>query len=289
MRYKLHMIRHLTFRDIDKQKWDDALSKCRQPLLFAQSWYLDLVSPEWGALVRGDYEEMMPLPIKSKLGFQYLVQPNFTAQLGVFSQIEKTPNVDEWVDILRKQYRRFDVNLNTSNSLTRNDGTALLNCELSLNHSYEKLRAAFSKNTKRNLNKVKGAKVYETDFSTYLQFKLQNLQGVSHELYDDLPFLNAAFEMAKVRVKIYSVGENGMEAGAMFVHFGNRIIYFNGASNQDGKEKRLMFAIMNHLIQEHQNSDLILDFKGGQMEGTRRFFMGFGGEAKTYFRIRRRF
>jgi len=86
------MIRHLRHSEIDKEKWDAALSKCHQPLLFAQSWYLDLVSPKWGALIRGDYEEMMPLPVKSKFGFKYLVQPNFTAQLGVFSTKEKCPN-----------------------------------------------------------------------------------------------------------------------------------------------------------------------------------------------------
>lgn len=281
------MIRHLRHQEIDKAKWDEALSKCHQSLLFAQSWYLDLVAPEWGAFIRGDYEELMPLPVKSKLGFKYLVQPNFTAQLGVFSTKNQHVNVDQWLSFLQKKYRRYDINLNTSNSLSQKEILPLLNCELKLNDSYEELYKAFSKGTKRNVKKALNCKIYEITFGDFLPFKLRNIKGVSPSMYETLSQLNTAFESNQIPVSIFAIGESEILAAAMFVYFKERIIYFNGASNEEGKEKRGMFAIMNQLIQKHQNSNLILDFKGGQMEGTRRFFKGFGAEEKTYVRIKR--
>jgi len=162
-----------------------------------------------------------------------------------------------------------------------------LNCELNLNRTYEELYSSFSKNTKRNLKKATDFEIHEIAFADFLPFKLNNLKGVPSAMYNTLAQLNTVFESKQIPVSILSTGESEILSAAMFVYFKDRIIYFNGASSQAGKEKRTMFTIMNQVIKKHQNSNLILDFKGGQMEGTRRFFKGFGAEEKIYFRVKR--
>ena len=55
-------------------------------LPYARTWYLDVVSPGWEALVADDYDCIMPLPRKRRYGLAYLVQPPLTQQLGVFAR-----------------------------------------------------------------------------------------------------------------------------------------------------------------------------------------------------------
>ncbi len=79
------MIRHLPHSSIDKQKWDACISDSRNRIPYALSWWLDAVCPGWDALVQDDYLAVMPLTHGHKFGIDYLYQPYFTQQLGIFS------------------------------------------------------------------------------------------------------------------------------------------------------------------------------------------------------------
>ena len=70
-------IKYLKHNQIDKQKWDSAIENARNGLVYVLSWFLDIVSPDWDALVYGDYEVVMPLTYRNKLGVKYLYQPVF--------------------------------------------------------------------------------------------------------------------------------------------------------------------------------------------------------------------
>jgi hypothetical protein len=77
-------IKHLKHPEINRQKWDACIQNACNSLVYAESWYLDIVSPNWEALICGDYEYVMPLPIKRKLGISFLVQPPINAAIGCF-------------------------------------------------------------------------------------------------------------------------------------------------------------------------------------------------------------
>mgnify|MGYP006875189819 CR=1 FL=1 len=79
-------IAYILHKDIDKLKWDACIQKAKNSLLYVHSFYLDIVSSGWDALIAGDYEYVMPLTHRKKLGIAYLAQPAFTQQLGVFSK-----------------------------------------------------------------------------------------------------------------------------------------------------------------------------------------------------------
>ena len=51
---------------IDKVKWDNCISRSVNGHIYARSWYLNIVSPDWDALIEGDYEAVMPLTWKRK-------------------------------------------------------------------------------------------------------------------------------------------------------------------------------------------------------------------------------
>ena len=51
------MIQYLLNHQIDKTKWDATIAECGN--IYAFSWYLDIVHPQWEALVEDDYQSVM--------------------------------------------------------------------------------------------------------------------------------------------------------------------------------------------------------------------------------------
>src|SRR5690606_2944063 len=104
-----------------------------------------------------------------KFGVEYLYQPFFTQQLGVFASRKVKPSVLlSFLVAIPKQYHFIDINLNYLN-----DAASLINYEVSertdlilpLNKIYEETTAGYSDNLKRNLKKATHAKLsIRTDF-----------------------------------------------------------------------------------------------------------------------------
>ena len=153
-------IKHLKHAEIDVEKWDNCISQASNSLVYAESWYLNVVSPNWEALVGGDYEYVMPLPKKRKFGVPFLVQPPLAQQLGLFSK--KDINEEILQKFIRKiPYLNYHLNLNEQNECK--NASAQPNYVLDLNRDFEDLRADFSKNTKRNVEKAKKMGVRAAD------------------------------------------------------------------------------------------------------------------------------
>ncbi|RZL16335.1 MAG: hypothetical protein EOO62_01560, partial [Hymenobacter sp.] len=113
------MIRYLRSGEVDRPQWDALLTRAPNGLIYGLSWYLDIVSPGWAALVKeeaGRYVAVLPLPVRTKFGLKYLKQPLFAQQLGLFYLEE--PTAADWQQIERL-LRRFrfitQYAFNTSN------------------------------------------------------------------------------------------------------------------------------------------------------------------------------
>jgi hypothetical protein len=171
------MIKYLTNENIDRRKWDECIARSFNGIVYAYSWYLDIVSPEWEALVKDDYKSVMPLTWRKKYGIGYLYQPFFTQQLGVFS-VEKSDAdlVKKFLEAIPKQFQFVEINLNTFNQdspaktqssqslnflggLSGFVGKANLTHELDLIESYENIAKNYSDNLKRNLKKAQNNKL----------------------------------------------------------------------------------------------------------------------------------
>ena len=144
-------LKHLRNSSIDYTRWDKCISESQNPLSYAYSWYLDVVSPRWEALVSEDYEYLMPLPVKSKYKIPYLVQPILTQQLGIFSKQEINESVvEEFIEQI--PYYSYELNLNEKNFYSK--AFTYPNFLLNLNKPYEYIASQYSKNTQRNIEKA---------------------------------------------------------------------------------------------------------------------------------------
>ena len=280
------MIRHLSHTEINKAQWDACLQNASNGIIYAASWYLDQVSPNWEALILDDYKAIMPLPVKKKWGLNYLIRPAFCQQLGIFSKYPIDEMlVTDFINNIPQRYRWIYLPLNEGNpGLGRETG---INYILPLLPSYDILASAFAQNTKRNLGKTSAAKVnpeYSEDIKSLLLLKIEHAFTSVTAIHQD--FLIRLYDHSKLqgnaKIIVTKDKENVILAGALFVHYGNRWIYLLSASSAKGKEDRAMFAIIDKFVRDHAGSLEFLDFEGSMIPELARFFSGFGAVPLNY-------
>ena len=117
------MINYLTNEQIDKSRWDDCVAHAVNGNVYAFSWYLDIVHPGWEALVEmidGNYVTIMPITKKKKYLINYLCQPFFVQQLGVFSRQPITEETTvAFLKSIPRKYRLVEIRLNENNPLPK--------------------------------------------------------------------------------------------------------------------------------------------------------------------------
>ncbi|MCL2312063.1 MAG: GNAT family N-acetyltransferase [Firmicutes bacterium] len=280
-------IKHLSHSSIDFQKWDESVLNAANSLVYAESWYLNIVSPHWEALVLGDYEYVMPLPVKHKFGFSFLFQPPLTQQLGIFSnQIIDEKIVELFIKNI--PYRSYHLNLNEQNSFEK--GILQPNLLLPLNNNYQTLFSNYSTNTKRNIKKAQQAQIYVTEDITPEQFLDFYFLAMNNEAKPDKnlteKIVKTGFE--KKKLKLYAAIQ-GKELTSVLclLHSDKRLIYLLAASNEKGKKLSAMSLIVDKVIQDFAETNIYFDFEGSKVETIARFYQGFGAEATTFPQIRK--
>ena len=283
---------YLKHKAIDKQKWDLCIKNSFNGIIYAYSWYLDIVSESWDALVVGDYEIVMPLTKARKLGVWYLRQPVFSQQLGVFSRIHLSPQkVEEFIKAIPREFRFIDIQLNIHNRI---DTTPIRkinsNYELDLIKPYEKIRKNYSTNTRRNLNKAIKNKVSIVEGVTSNElislFKENvggpriNFQDYQYNMLRQLISFSTRFRLGEI-IGAYSA-QNTLCAATFFVYSNQKGIYLVSASTPEGIENRAMFRLIDHYVRKNSERSMTLDFEGSNIESIARFYKGFGATACEY-------
>jgi hypothetical protein len=287
------MIRFLKHHEIDFKKWDAAIESASNRLVYAQSWFLNIVSPDWQALVADDYASVMPLPVKYKFIFPYLIQPRFTQQLGIFSRFDISPMVvASFIQSIPQRFIWYDLNLNYANDcedlkkLTLQD-----NYELDLNCSYDTIWANFNQSTRQNIKKSAGLGLHVegiTDSAIFLN-KYFSACKVKPDKTGEMQ-LNQIVEqsMHKGLGKAYLVKDsyNEVIAGAFYLCQFNRLINFVSFTTNEGRESSAMFLLIDFVIKCNISQPVILDFEGSTIAGIAEFFRGFGGSCVKYPRLK---
>jgi len=283
------MIRYLKNESINYERWDACIAQSFNSRLYAHSWYLDVVSPEWNALVYGDYEAVMPLPQKSKLGISLILQPYFCQQLGIFCSTFISKELEtEFLDSARTHARVIRLNLNSEHAHW--DGKTRANYVLPLAAPFDLLAKNFNKLSRRNIKKSKdnsctlmehlSMKDIMDLFRWQAKEKKMGLRETDFQRFEHL--LNSLIAKGKLfTVGVYSP-VNHLCACGLFMKDDKRLYYLYGASDQMGIEYKGMFRIMDHVIRSFAEQDLLLDFEGSEIPGVARFFAGLGATNRPY-------
>lgn len=276
-------------KEIDKQKWDNCLEQSDSPKIYAYSWYLDIVTPKWKALIQDDYKAVFPLPIKKRLGISYITQPLFTQQLGLFSSDNST-NFDYYLSQIPKKIwlRSLQVHNNSTYATTKD------NFELDISADLEKIREKYSQNTKRNIRKAREKQLIIKICSTQSLIQLfkankgQEVKEINEESYSILIKL---LDKVKEKKKGNCYGifkDDELVAASFFCNCFKRSIYLFAASNSYAKKVGANHLLIDTYIEKYKQDSLILDFEGSMIPSLARFYASFGSTKKTYYIINRK-
>lgn len=290
-------IYYLAHTNIDRQRWDTCVQQAANSLPYCYSWYLDIVSPQWDALILDDYSAIMPLTWKKKYGVRYLHQPFFTQQLGVFAITPPDAAlINAFLMAIPQKFRYLDFYLNYANfsaispTFTQHQR---INYVLSLNDNYEQLYLGYKANTRGTLKKIMRNPQTIVDniapeavialFETATSAKIDNLQITHYQMLERLTKACVMHNMAQT-FGIYNEQQQ-LIAAIFLIKTPKRLINLISTSNAEAREQSLMFKIIDHIIREYARTNTLLDFEGSMINSIAAFYRGFGAKETYYWHL----
>lgn len=288
------MIRYLKHKEIDKTRWDRAISTSAHPLIYARAAWLDALCPDsWDAMVEDDYAMVFPLPRRKKMGYIYTYTPFFIQQLGFFSPVppdEKKAIL--FLEAIPEEFRLAELKLNLAFPVPAKDWvfSANHNYELSLAPDYDRLKAGYHENHRRNIRKfsssgctLRRAGDAEAVITLFRQGKGKEVKHWRDAEYENFRRLLRTFD-AEGAVRIMEVydGPGTMIAGAVFLSWKGRHIFLFSATGRRAKELGAMPGLIDATIREYAGTGDLLDFEGSNDAGLARFYAGFGAGLSIY-------
>jgi hypothetical protein len=287
------MIKVLKHNKIDKKSWDDCIHKSFNGNVYALSWYLDIIHPEWDALVENNYERVMPLTNSKKFGLSYMFQPFFAQQLGVYSTSQLSQeDVERFINAIPKQYLLTQYRLNSYNKVDYDSEIIAKhrNVELDLIYDYQYLYNNYNNNTKRNLAKAEAAGLSinhninpEIIINLFRNNRGKEIKHWKDKEYDRLlELINTAMSQECCFTAGVSDIDNNTIAGAVFMHSHDRIIFLFSGSDDKHRDKHALTLLLDNVVREFSETQYTLDFEGSDNDGLARFYKGFGGSEVFY-------
>ncbi len=242
--------------------------------------------------VYGEYEHVMPLPVRQKWGIKYLYQPYFCQQLGIFPAPPFEVQV-LFANELAKRFRFADFQVNPQvipAAFTPFELKEKVNFILPLHESYSTIAAQFKKRARNNIAtaRKKGIRVVKAlDAMEYIEMKKRQVaKNVGHESFKMLAkIISAGQTIGNGTILAAYTPGNEVCAAAFFLRSGNRIVYLNAFSTDEGKSFNAMYAILDEFIRTHSKSGFLLDFEGSSLEGVAHFYRSFSPSEETYYQL----
>ncbi len=286
-------IQFVTRTGIDADAWDRCIEQSLHSRIYARSFFLDNMSANWDALIAGDYEWVMPLTWKRKYLINYLYQPAFCQQLGIFGRQAVPQSL--MVSFLQAATERFkfaEIFLNSGNEYAKAEQQP--NFVLPMNRSFEIMESRFSSDLRKNLKHAsKFSLVYEhsNDCSEaihhYRQQYAERTPGVGKQDYENFNKLCAqAAERQMLLVRKVIAPSNELHAIAVFLKDKKRLYNLMSTTLPAGRQSEANHLLFAELIREFANSHYTLDFEGSTIPGIANFYQKFGAQTEHYYFFR---
>ncbi len=292
------MIKYIKHQHIDKNLWDEAIRTSPAGNIYGYSWYLDIICPEWDALIVDEYTAVMPLTKRRKYFINYIFPPFFAQQLGIYSKSTVTESLqNEFLNSIPESFRFIEMNLNTTNSWTPNNFIVKRNNNyvLSLGRHYSEIKSEYSENHNRNIKKAskqqlslfKSANVEDVIkmFRTNRGMQVENLKNEHYAIFKKLEEVTGKRNQSQVWILNNQYGLP--VAGAVFFFSHNSAIFIFSGVTQEGKSLSAMHYLIDEFVKEYALSLNQLDFEGSNNPDLARFYKGFGSAEFVYLQIKK--
>jgi hypothetical protein len=290
------MIEYLKHSEIDREMWDGCIkaSRCLKP--YPYSWYLDIMSPGWEALVEDEYESVFPVPCRSRFGISYIATPVFLQQLGAYSPdkpVEKV--INEFLEYIPDIYKLVDLCVGQKVNIGGFRISERSNFVLDLSKSYEELVENFSPDCRRIINLTSKRK-FDLDvavspveiISLFKENQGSRIKGIRER---DYLRLNDLMDFCVRNNKGKITGLRGKGKKLIYAVFQIRIhgyilLHFIAGTPESRMEK-ISHYLINEIIRINASTNYILDFAGSSIPSIAHFIESFGCTNVPYYRIYR--
>ena len=278
------------------------------PAIYACTWYLDCVSPDWNALVwpsAQNYRVVMPLPVKKKWGLSVVQQPLSCQYLGLFSReeiAEETMGV--FLESLSRHFSYISVyDFHPRHTpLLRNILPAYSEFEfnekvthwLSLDKTYAEVANKYNGDRRKNLKRARKydwecfeSQDVEPLVSLFRENHASKIQNVKESAYEQLRSLtDIILEKAAGTIRYASLrGE--IHAGIMILKQNGMGIYIFNAADAVGRKGNARTFLLDQYFREAAGQLENFDFESPEVASIADFYESFGVEKQMLISIKK--
>jgi len=278
--------------EVDIEKWDECIAQSPNGLIYAESRFLNHMSPGWYGIVAGDYQAVMPLCQRTKLGIRYLYQPAFCQQGGIFFKEGNLGELEAAFLPMINSFCRFgEINLNFAqkNSTVfetgkeRNNFLRDLSCQ-SLN---EYINTRLKRLKKYDLQYHVSDNAEEI-ISSYRQLYLNRIKSIKNRDFENFHRLSEQMQRNNRVIirKVTHSGDNKVFASCLLLTDSRRIYNIINNLMPEGRKSLANYFLFQQLFLEFKDSGKIFDFEGSDLKGVGYFYEKFATRNEPYFPYR---
>jgi len=291
-------IQYLSYQEIDFTKWDFCIARSANKLIYVESKYLNQIASNWDAIVLNDYDAVMPLIWRKKMGIRYVYQPAFLQQAGIYSPYHLTEEITEaFISLASTHFKFAEFSLNYSNNPSAENSFYQKkinnNFLIHLDKKYEEivtskyLKERIDRASKFNLKYLVSSDVTKC-IKTYKKLYGERLSTLSKNDYKNFEQLcvDLQKENRVIIREVYNKESNELLATALFLKDENRIYNLASSIFPNGRTCLANYFLFDSLIREFSNQPLIIDLEGSDLPGVDFFYKKLATENQPYYTIK---
>lgn len=275
---------------IDQNKWNKCILTHEEGMIYHHCFYLDALCDQWVGLVIDDYDAVMPLPWRKKLGIRYLYTPPFLQQSGLIGETNEVSR-ETIKETIFRSFTYGDMHLNWKNGSFDTRAKEKTNLIVDLNIAYDQLSSHYKKDLIHNLTKAgKAQLLYEKDkdFSFVIQYYKQyygnRMPHVRNKDYEKLERLcNDLQEQNRLEIRIVKKSNKETVAAVLLMKDERRFYNLINITTAQGRDIEANHFLYDRILHEFAESPMLLDFEGSELPGVKHFYEKFGPIYQPYY------
>jgi hypothetical protein len=263
----LNAINHILIPGGVAEDYDRCISSSPNGTIYALSWYLDIICPDWELLANPDFSTVMPLPVFRSMGRKTLRQPDYGYHLGVFStSIPDPETIYRYLKAIPDNYKLRKLCLNKFNIVTKNIARIHNAAELDLISPYQQTKAKFSRiildrlnlAAENSISYVSHTSVNDLLMFSYRLDKLSKQKLKPTQISTLRLIASNAIRYRSAQLSSAYDRTNSLCAVMLFLIFNGRASILHAAANVEGMETGAIEFIIDHFIRKNSEQNLVL-------------------------------